>query len=261
MEGINTSELLIVTAAREVKDKEKVFIGTFWPIPVTLLAKKTHAKDITMFVEGGLITEDAPPRIPLVASDCCLPPTSVLAGDVFDTLGALLHGGQVDVALLSANNIDRYGNINTTCIGPYHHPRVRMAGSGGACDFASLAKRLIIILAQSKKRFQEKLDYITTPGYLQGGESRFEAGLRRGTGPSKVITDLGVYGFDPVSREMVLEGVHAGVTLEEVKSQVQWPLKVSDQLGEVPSPTEEELRILREELDPHGMYIRNARFA
>ena len=207
MEGLNTSELLIVTAAREIRNKEKVFIGTFWPIPAVLLAKKAHAKEIIMFVEGGVITEEAPPRIPLVASDPCLAPTSVLAGDIFDTLGALLHGGQVDVALLSANNIDRYGNINTTCIGPYRHPQVRMAGSGGACDFGSLAKKVIIILAQARKRFQEKLDYITTPGYLQGGESRFEAGLRPGTGPSKVVTDLGIYGFDSVTREMVLEKI------------------------------------------------------
>ncbi|MEE9610765.1 MAG: CoA-transferase, partial [Desulfatiglandales bacterium] len=134
MEGVNTNELLIVTAAREIRDKEKVFIGTFWPIPVAMLAKKSHAKEIIMFMEGGIITEEAPPRIPLVASDPCLATVSVLAGDILDTLGAAVHGGQIDVALLSANNIDQYGNINTTCIGPYLNPKVRMAGSGGACD-------------------------------------------------------------------------------------------------------------------------------
>jgi glutaconate CoA-transferase subunit B len=214
-----------------------------------------------MFMEGGIITEEAPPRIPLVASDPCLAPVSVLAGDILDTLGAAVHGGQIDVALLSANNIDQYGNINTTCIGPYLNPKVRMAGSGGACDLGSLSKKVIIILAQGNNRFQEKLDYITTPGYLQGNDSRFEAGLPRDTGPSKVVTDLGLYGFDPITREMVLEGIHAGVTIDDVKRKVLWPLKVSEQIKEIPPPTEEELRILREEVDPQGMYIRNVRFA
>lgn len=253
------TERLIITAGRQIRDGEKALVGTFWPLPASLFAKKAHAKGCTLIVEGGLICPKTPVRIPLIASDPVLVASAALAGDVFDTLGALLHGERADVALLSANNVDRFGNINTTCIGPYSHPQVRLAGSGGACDFGSLAKRLVVVMAHDRRQFPERVDYITTPGYLSGGRSREDAGLPARTGPDKVVTTLGIFGFDPETREMVLEEIHPGTRVEEVLESVQWPLKVSSSLDEIPPPAAEELRILREEVDPHGMFLRDAR--
>ncbi len=254
-------ERLIITAGREILDGQKVFVGTFWPNPVSLFAKSAHARNCTLIFEGGLVLPKAPPRTPLIASDPCLVAGASLAGDVFDTMGALLHGGRADVALLSASSVDRFGNINTTCVGEYHRPTVRLAGSGGACDFGSLARKLIIILEHDRRRFPERVDYITTPGYLQGGRSREEAGLPAGTGPTLVATTMGIFGFVPGTREMVLERIHEGIRVTDVVNAVQWPLKVSGDLQEIPHPTEDELRILREEVDPHGMYLRDKRFA
>ncbi len=255
----SSTELLIITAGREIHDGEVVFVGTFWPLPASVLAKRTHARGCTLIFEGGLVCDRAPLRIPLVASDPCLLASACMAGDVFDTLGSALHGGRVDVALLSSASVDRFGNINTTCVGPYQRPQVRLAGSGGACDVGSLARRVVIILEHDRRRFPERAGYITTPGFLEGGFSREEAGLPPGTGPGAVVTTLGVFGFDSGSREMVLERIHRGVTVEDVRSNVQWPLKVSDDLREIPPPTQEELRVLREEVDPQGMFLRDAR--
>jgi len=252
------TERLIITAGRQIREGQRVLVGTYWPIPASLFAKRAHAKDCTLIFEGGLVCSDVPPRIPLIASDPALLAAAVLAGDVFDTMGAALHGGWADVALLSAHSVDRFGNINTTCMGPYEHPRVRLAGSGGACDFGSLA-RFIIILEHDLGRFPERVDYITTPGYLTGGDARERAGLPPRTGPAAVVTTLGIFGFEEVRGEMVLEAIHPEVHPDEVKRAVQWPLKVSASLGEIPPPTTEELRILREEVDPHGMFLRGVR--
>jgi glutaconate CoA-transferase subunit B len=235
-------------------------MGTFWPIPAVLLAKNAHAPDITIMVEGGVITQEVPQRVPLIASDACLGSAMNFVGDTLDTLGDALHGGWIDVAVLSTNNIDRYGNLNTTCIGPYKTPKARLAGSGGACDLGSLSKRVIIMLLQKKGRFQEKVDYITTPGYLMGGNSRIKAGLLGNTGPSKVITDLGIYGFDHDTKEMILESTQPGITLDRIEQNVQWPLKYSSEIKEAVPPTDEELRILREVVDLYGMYLNDKRY-
>jgi glutaconate CoA-transferase subunit B len=252
-------ERLIITAGREIHDGELVMVGTYWPIPASLFAKRCHARECILIFEGGLICTHAPPRIPLIASDPAIINGACLAGDVFDTMGAVLHAGLADVALLSAHSVDLYGNINTTCLGTYNRPTVRLAGSGGACDFGCLARRLLIILEHDVRRFPERVDFVTTPGHLSGGQSRREAGLPEDTGPHLIISDLGIFGFDPETREAILERIHEGVDPEDVKCAVRWPLKVSPHLELIPPPTEEELRILREEVDPHGMFLRDAR--
>lgn len=158
----------------------------------------------------------------------------------------------VDIGFISGAQIDEYGNINSTVIGEYNKPEVRLPGSGGACTIASSAKKLIVIMPHEKRRFIEKVDFITSPGYLNG--EREEIGLIGG-GPTVVITDMGVLKFDLDTKEMYLHSVHPGVTVEKVKENTDWDLKISDQLNTTPSPTRKELKILREELDPKGIFL------
>ena len=162
----------------------------------------------------------------------------------------------MDVTLLSAAIVDKYGNINTTCIGDYENPKVRMAGSGGAADLAALSKRFVIMLEHDVHRFPESVDYITTPGYLKGYNSREEAGLPIGTGPSAVITTMGVFRFDDESKEMMLTEHHPGTDIETIKRSMGWELKVAEDVRETPPPSEEELKVLRSEVDPMGMYLK-----
>ena len=175
---------------------------------------------------------------------------------VAETFLYYLQGGRIDVGFLGAAQVDRFGNLNTTVIGSdYRRPRVRLPGSGGATEIAWLAKKTILILSQNKRKFPEKIDFVTSVGYHEGGASRSNLGAP-GAGPERVITDLGVYGFDPESGEMVLQKVHPEVDLEEVRSNVGWPLKVADSCGTTELPTAEELRVLREELDPDRIYLK-----
>ena len=182
---------------------------------------------------------------------------SVMLNDSLDTLGMILHAGYPDIAFLPAANVDKYGNINTTCFGDYSKPKFRLGGSGGACDFGALAKKVIIMLEHERQRFPEKVDFITTPGYLEGADSRQNAGLKPGTGPEAVITTLGVFKFDEDTKEMYLDTYFPEGSVEEVKKGFQWDIKISKNLKVASPPTEEEIRILREELDPYGMYLKN----
>jgi glutaconate CoA-transferase subunit B len=251
-------EQMIVSAARLIKNGSILMVGTQWPIIVSLLAKSLHAPDIAICYEGGIVLNKVPERIPFFTGDPVVNASSVLLGNSFDTLGMVLHGGKSDMALLSAASVDRYGNINTTCIGDYTSPRIRFGGSGGACDFGSLASQTIIILEHDKKRFPEKVDFVTTPGYLWGKDSRTMAGLRPKTGPYAVVTTLGLFYFDNEG-EMVLAAYHPLASVQEVKENVQWDLKVDHNVKPLMPPSEKELEVLRYQIDPEGMYLRNAR--
>lgn len=249
-------EWMIVTASRRVRDGEVVVVGTQWPIVAALLAKLTHAPHAVLCFEGGVILEDLPARVPLWTGDPVVGSSSSFQGDSLDILGAVLHGNRADLAILTAASVDQFGNINTTCVGPYEHPERRFGGSGGACDFACLAKRTMIIVEHHRSRFPSQVDFITSPGFIKGGSSRVEAGLRPGTGPCCVVTTLGLFVFD-TQGEAVLSGIREGVTIGEVRSQVQWDLKVASGCGAVSAPSQEELQLLRDTIDPTGMYIRN----
>ncbi len=251
-------EQMIVSAARLIGDGQVLMVGTQWPIIVSLLAKSLHAPDITICYEGGVILGRVPDRIPLFTGDPVSNACSVLLGNSFDTMGTVLHAGRAHMAILSAASVDRFGNINTTCIGDYESPTVRLGGSGGACDFGSLAPRTLIILEHDIRRFPERVDFITTPGYLQGGDSRIEAGLRPDTGPYAVVTTLGLFHFDE-SGEMILAAYTPSSSLKEVRENVQWDLKVEGGVKPLDPPTQEELEVLRKEVDPHGMYLKSAR--
>jgi glutaconate CoA-transferase, subunit B len=251
-------EQMIVAASRLIQDGSVLMVGTQWPILVSLLAKGLHAPDITICFEGGVIFAKMPDRLPLFTGDPVSNSCSALLGDSFDTMGMILHGGRADMALLSAAAVDRYGNVNTTCIGDYASPKIRFGGSGGACDFGSLAPKAVIILEHDKRRFPEKVDFVTTPGYLNGRGDREKAGLREGTGPFAVVTTLGLFGFDERG-EMVLKAHQPSTSVEEVKRSVQWDLKVEDPAAVLAPPSEKELAVLRQQIDPRGMYLNAAR--
>jgi glutaconate CoA-transferase, subunit B len=165
--------------------------------------------------------------------------------------------GQVDYAFLGGAQIDKYGNINSTCIGDYHKPKVRFPGSGGANDFASLCWRTMIMTVHSKTRFVETCDFITSPGFLTGDGAREAAGLPEG-GPYKIITDLGVMGFDEKTKAMRIDALHPGVDVEKVQSETGFELIVPDEIGRTEPPTDEDLRILRDEVDPLKLVIGRA---
>jgi glutaconate CoA-transferase, subunit B len=251
-------EQMIVSAARLIEDGQVLMVGTQWPIISSLLAKSLHAPNITICFEGGVILGRIPDRIPLFTGDPVSNACSVLMGNSFDTMGTLLHAGLANMAILPAASVDRFGNINTTCIGGYASPAVRLGGSGGACDFGSLAPRTIIILEHDRRRFPLEVDFITTPGYLQGKDSRIRTGLKPGTGPYAVVTTLGLFHFDEQG-EMILSGYNPSSSVEEVRGKVQWDLKVDRRVRPLDPPTVKELEVLRNKLDPRGMYLKYAR--
>ena len=251
-------EQMIVSAARLISDNSVLMVGTQWPIITSLLAKSLHAPDVTICFEGGVILGRIPDRIPLFTGDPVTNACALLMGDSFNTLGMVLHAGRADMAMLSGASVDRFGNINTTCIGDYTSPKIRLGGSGGACDFGSLAPKTVIILEHDRRRFPERVDFITTPGYLQGGNSREQAGLKPGTGPYAVVTTLGLFHFDEQG-EMILRAYHPASSIEEARDNVQWDLKVHKDVRPLEPPTDEELDVLRNRLDPRGMYLKAAR--
>lgn len=246
------SELMAVHAGRQIKDGEVAFIGTGLPMLGAMLAKRLHAPRAIMVYESGVI-DARPKRTPVSIGDACLVPDSAMLGGLVEAMGFLLQAGHVDVGFIGAAQIDIHGNINTSVIGDYRNPQVRLPGSGGANDIGSLAKRIVVMLAQDKRKFVERLDYLTTPGYLWGKGARQEVGLPRG-GPAKVITNLGIYGFDE-NLEMYLQSYHPGITIDKIEENVSWEIKISPQVGETEPPTPEELQLLREEFDPQGIFL------
>lgn len=247
------TELMAICAAREIRDGEIAFIGTGLPMLGGMLAKHTHAPNCIMIFESGVV-DARPKRTPLSIGDACLVPGSVMLCGLTEVFGLLMQPGYVDVGYIGGAQIDRFGNLNTTIIGEYRHPKVRLPGSGGANDIGSLAKRTIIMMKQDRLKFAAKVDYVTTPGYIDGPGGRERAGLPRG-GPSCVITDMGVYRFDEVTKEMVLESHHPGITVEEIRANVSWDLRVSPRIHMTKPPTGRELRVLRTKCDPEGIFL------
>jgi glutaconate CoA-transferase, subunit B len=254
MKPPNRSELMAFAAAREIADGDVVFVGIGLPNLAVNLARRTHAPGVQLVYEAGVYGA-RPIRLPLSIGDPCLVTGSVQVMPMAETFLYFLQGGRIDVGFLGAAQIDRFGNLNTTVIGrDYRHPQVRLPGSGGAAEISWLARKTIVLLPQKKNKFPEALDFRTSVGYLDGGTSREALGAPGG-GPERVITNLGVYGFHPETREMVLEATHPGVTLDEVRAEVSWPLRVREPLVQTEPPAEDALRLLREELDPTGIYL------
>lgn len=259
-EDYTLTELMIVASSREVRDGDVVFIGTGLPFLACALAKKTHAPNLIPCSEQGQI--DANPllwRTPRAIGDLAMTAGAKMATDLVGVMHRLTYG-EFDLGFLAGAQIDKYGNVNSTCIGDYRKPKVRFPGSGGANAIATFAKRHVLIFVHKKHQFVDKVDYITSPGYLTGPGAREKANCPPGTGPIGVITTLGVLRFDRNTKEMYLDTVHPKVTVEEVKDNTTWDLKVAPSVGTTEPPTVEQIRIIREELDPFGIYLRREEF-
>ncbi|HHY88671.1 MAG TPA: CoA-transferase subunit beta [Chloroflexi bacterium] len=249
----SSAELMIVNAARLLRDRDVVFVGVGQPNLACNLARRTHAPNLVMIYEAGVIGA-RPARLPLSIGDPTLVSGAASVCSMYDIFTLYLQRGNVDVGFLGGAQIDRFGNINATVIGDYSQPKVRLPGSGGAMEIAAWANRCYIMTPHQKRRFPEKVDFCTSAGFLSGRAERQAAGVRGG-GPQAVVTNLGIMEPDETG-ELVLTHIHPGVQVEQVQENTGWPLKVAEDLCVTQPPTDEELRILREELDPRGVYLR-----
>jgi glutaconate CoA-transferase subunit B len=255
--AFSESEMMIVAAARELAGQRVCFVGVGLPNIAVNLARRTVAPDLELVYESGAFGAK-PARLPLSIGDPCIVTGATAVVPMVELFSYYLQGGLVDVGFLGAAQIDRFGNINSTVIGEYEHPRTRLPGSGGACEIAINARVVFVIMRQSKRSFVDRIDFRTSPGNLGGAETAAKARREEGwlgRGPSVVVTDMGIYHFDETG-EMRLDSIHPGVTLEEVRATMGWDPKVAEPLAVTPEPTSEELRLIREELDPEGAYTK-----
>lgn len=254
MEKYTLREMMTIAAAREIKNGEIVFAGTGISMLAAMAAKNINAPESVMFFETGAIDSKLD-EIPLAVADPRVMYLAATNGGLFDafiTMQNPITGSHV-IGILGAAQIDLYGNLNTTVIGDYVKPKIRFSGSGGACDVASFVPRCIIFMQQEKSRFVNKLDYLTSPGYLDGADGRKKAGLREG-GPTVVITNMAVFRFDGTTKRMYLAGYYPGITPQQILEHMEFTVDVS-QATEVAPPTAEELRILREKCDPQRLIL------
>ena len=256
-QAFSRNEMMIVAAARELAGQRVCFVGVGLPNIAVNLAKRTVSPDLELVYEAGVFGAE-PARLPLSIGDPTIVTGATAVTSMLELFGYYLQRGLIDVGFLGAAQIDRFGNINTTVIGDYRHPKTRLPGSGGACEIAINARQVFVIMRQSARSFVERIDFRTSPGNLGGAENaariRKEQGWL-GSGPSVVVTDLGIYHFDETG-EMRLDSLHPGATLDEVRATMGWEPKVAADLATTAEPTALELRLIREELDPEGMYTK-----
>ncbi len=243
---------MVTIAARELRDGESVLVGVGIPNLAANLAKRLHAPNLIMIYESGTIGSN-PSRMPLSIGDPCLVTGAKSVCSMYEQFAYYIQGGRVDVGFLGGAQIDKFGNINSTVIGGYKAPKVRLPGSGGACETATNVKKIIVITPHEKRRFIEKVDFVTSPGFLDG-KARWKTFHFQGGGPYAVITDLGTMKFDAVTGEMTLTALNPGVTAEQVQENTPWKLKVAEQIERTPAPTDQELKVLRS-LDPERIYL------
>ena len=251
-DGYSKNEIMIAASARTLGGELICFVGVGLPNIVCNLAQRTVAPELQLVYEAGVFGA-RPARLPLSIGDPTLVSGSTAVTSMFELFAFYLQAGLIDAAFLGGAQIDRFGNLNTTVIGDYGTPKVRLPGSGGACEIAIHARRILVIMRQAQRSFVERLDFRTSPGH-SGDPEHDRARGWSGSGPTSVVTDLGTYGFDEATGEMTLLTLHPGVTMDDVRSNTGWAPNVSPDLGETPRPTEEELRIIRQELDPRGTH-------
>ena len=247
-----SSELMTINAARLLRDGDVVFVGVGLPNLACNLARRTHAPNLVMIYEAGVIGAQ-PARLPLSIGDPTLVSGALSVCSMYDIFTLYLQRGNIDVGFMGGAQIDRFGNINATVIGEYNQPNVRLPGSGGSMEIAAWANRCYIMTPHQKRRFPEQVDFRTSAGFL-GGRAERDAALLRGGGPQAVVTNLGILEPDE-NGELTLTALHPGIEVEQARDNTGWNLKVASELQVTQPPSVDELIILREELDPQGIYL------
>jgi len=249
----NEMEMMIVIASRELPNGATVGVGTGAPCAAAMLAQKTSSPDLVIMFEAGGICPELP-EMPISVGDSRTFHKAVMAGSMGNIMSCCSRGF-VDYTFLGGAQIDMYGNLNSTVIGHYDSPKVRLPGSGGANDFASFCWNTMVMTPQNKRRFVKKLDFLTTPGWLEGGSSREDSGLPKGTGPYKIITNMAIMDFEPDLKRMRVISLNPGYTFDDVQENCDFELLKLDKLEHTKKPQENELYILRNNVDPNRVII------
>jgi glutaconate CoA-transferase subunit B len=243
MMSYTSNEMMTVAAARAMRNEDVCFVGIGLPSAASNLARLTHAPGITLIYESGTIATK-PDVLPLSIGDGELCETALTTVSVPEMFRYWLQGGRISVGFLGGAQIDKYANLNTTVVGPYNNPKVRLPGGGGAPEIASSCGEIFIIMAQGKRSFVDKIDFITSLGHGEGGDHRARLGLKT-KGPTKLVTDLCIFEPDPATKEMTVVSIHPGVTREKIQENTGWPVRYAAQVAETPPPTAIELEALR----------------
>jgi glutaconate CoA-transferase subunit B len=243
-ESYKPTEMMTIAAARALRNEDVCFVGIGMPSAAANLARLTHAPDISLIYESGTIATK-PDVLPLSIGDGELCETALTTVTVVEMFRYWLQGGRMTVGFLGGAQIDRFANLNTTVIGPYDKPKVRLPGGGGAPEIAIACGEIFIIMNQSKRSFLDKLEFITSMGYGEGGDFRARLGVKT-KGPTRLITDLCIFEPDPATKEMTVTSIHPGVTREQIQDNTGWPVHYAANVGETPAPTVQELETLRE---------------
>ena len=243
-ENYTSNEIMTIAAARALRNNDVCFVGIGMPSAASNLARLTHAPDITLIYESGTIAT-RPDVLPLSIGDGELCETALTTTPVVEMFRYWLQAGRMTVGFLGGAQIDRFANLNTTVVGPYDKPKVRLPGGGGAPEIASACGEIFIIMAQSKRAFADKLDFVTSMGHGEGGDHRARLGLKT-KGPTKLITDLCVFEPDPVTKEMIVSSIHPGVTRDQIAASTGWTVRFAANIAETPPPGSRELQALRE---------------
>jgi len=238
------AEMMTIAAARALKNSDVTFVGIGAPSAASNLARLTHTPDITLIYESGTLATK-PTVLPLSIGDGELCDTALTTVSVPEMFRYWLQGGRITVGFLGGAQIDKYANLNTTVVGPYDKPKVRLPGGGGAPEIATSCGEIFIIMSQSRRGFVEKIDFMTSLGHGEGGDHRQRLGVKT-KGPTKLITDLCIMEPDPMTKEMTVVSIHPGVTREQIQENTGWTVKFADKVAETPAPTEKELKVLRE---------------
>ena len=252
MADYTANELLACAASHVLEDKKSIFVGTGLPMIAGMLAQRSHAPNLLIVFEAGGIGPQVP-VLPISVGDSRTFHKAIVASSMQEVM-SISQAGYIDYGFLGGAQIDQFGNLNTTIIGEHDNPKIRLPGSGGANDVGSFCHKTILIMRQDKRKFVEKLDFLTTPGYLSGGDAREKAGLAADTGPYRVISQLAIFDFEPVTKQMRIHSVHPGVTVEEVLEASSFEILVPDEIRVTEAPSQEELDILQK-IDPVGMVI------
>ena len=243
-ESYKPNEMMTIAAARALRNEDVCFVGIGMPSAASNLARLTHAPDITLIYESGTLATK-PTALPLSIGDGDLCETALTTVSVPEMFRYWLQGGRVTVGFLGGAQIDRFANLNTTVVGPYDKPKVRLPGGGGAPEIANSCGEIFIIMAQGKRSFVDKLDFITSLGYGEGGDHRARLGVKT-KGPTKLVTDLCVFEPDPETKEMTVVSIHPGVTREQIEANTGWKVRYAATIAETKAPTAHELETLRE---------------